>query len=93
MLHTLPDLVGNGSAQPLIASLSRTPVNWIQFTVPTANTAAVRVGDQNVSANRGASVPANGLQFSAVACPGLDLSQMYFFAASNDKLQVTYGVV
>ena len=97
MVHTLPDFTGNGTTQPL--AVTRMMANWIQFTVPlapngstTTNSAAVRVGDQFVSPTRGTQVTIFGMLFPATSdSASLDLSQIYFYAATGDKLQVTYG--
>src|SRR5690348_10761860 len=99
MVHSIADITGNGTAKALAST--RTVANWIQFTIPvtqatgvTTNTAAVRVGDKNVSATQGTVVPVFGMLFPPISDGQyLDLSQVYAFIATNDKLQVTYGVL
>lgn len=99
MVHTLPDISGTGVAVALAST--RTVANWIQFTIPvtqstgvTTNSAAVRVGDKNVSATRGTVVPVFGMMFPSIAeGQYLDLAQVYAFIANGDKLQITYGTL
>lgn len=99
MVHTLADIAGNNQAQKL--SSTRIQANWIQFTIPVTqstgvsmNASAVRVGDQNVSSSRGTSVPTTGMLFPPISeGQYLDLSLVYVFVATGDKVQITYGVL
>lgn len=99
MVHSLADFTGTGAAVALSATSVR--CNWIQFTIPitqstgvTTNASAVRVGDKTVSATRGTAVTTSGMLFPPISDGVyLDLSQVFAFIASNDKLQVTYGTL
>lgn len=103
MVHSLADITGTGVAVALAAGppSKNTKANWIQFTVPSnaagsagTNSAAVRVGDSLVSATRGTQVPLNGMMFPPISDGVyMDLTLIYAFIATNDKLQVTYGVL
>lgn len=104
MVHTIPDITGNGTAIALGTKLvagQPSKANWIQFTVPLAGNGAtgtnsnmVRAGEGKVSATQGAAVGLSGLLFPPISDGVyIDLNQINVFVASNDKVQVTYGTL
>lgn len=99
-LGTIADFAPGGTATKLASSGS---ARWVKVCVPAANSGIARVGDSNVSATQGASVAAAATQGCMTldpipAAPGgaptnvlYQLSTIYAFASSTDKVQVTYG--
>ena len=93
LIGTIADITGDASAHKVSAtSLGAT---WIQFDCPSGNSGtAIRIGDSNVSSSRGALCAAGKtVIFPVVNRPPYryDLSTIYYLAANNDKLTVTYG--
>lgn len=87
-LATLPDITGTGAAVPL--SGSHLYAHWIQITTPSTNSATVQWGDSNVSTSRGSIIAAGGGQFIPASGPVYDLSTIYVYIGSGDKVKVTY---
>lgn len=90
-IRTLDDITGDGSAHQL--ALSGTG-RWVQIIALSGNSAAVRIGDSNVSATRGAPVAAGGgllLPPSENVNLWYSLSGIYYYAANGDQLAVIYG--
>jgi len=88
-LATLPDITGTGVAVALTPGV-HTYARWIQFYCPTANTSNVYWGDSLVSATRGSACPAGFGQMAPPSELSYDLSTVYVFVASGDKVKVTY---
>lgn len=91
MIHNIADVTATGTAIPLKAS--RTPCNWVQIIAPTANAAAIRIGDSTTDATHGLSIPAGGgMLFPPISdCQYLDLAMIYLFGTAGDKVSVVYG--
>jgi len=87
-LATLPDITGTGAAVALASS--HTYAHWVQITAPAGNGAAVYWGDANVSTSRGSVIAAGGGQFLPASGPVYDLSTVYVYVATGDKVKVTY---
>lgn len=91
IVTTVADITGDGAAHALKANY--TAARWVQIVAPAANTAAVRFGDSNTSASRGIPIAAGGSMYlgeSQKSSP-YDLATLYYYAANNDKLTLTYG--
>ena len=95
---SMADITGDGAAHALQSSV--TTARWIQVIATTTNSAAVRLGDSNVSSTRGLPIAAGGgFMFPAVPVDQresttqhfYDLSKIYYFAAVGDKLSVAWG--
>lgn len=92
MVHNIADITPNGTATALASTHIK--ANWVIISSPTANGAAVRVGDSTTSATSGAVVEKG---FSITLLPigdalYLDLNLIYVFtAAGADKCGVLYG--
>jgi len=86
-LHSLPDIIGDGSPHPL--TTLPLMVKWVQFQTKGTNTAVVRIGGAEVSATVGYPVPAGSGQ---MVKGKLDLSQIVQYSASGDVLYVLYGL-
>ena len=92
----MPDITPGGSAAKVSASLPTgypTAAVWVNMT---ANGSTVRYGDANTSSSQGQVLP-TGVPF--LACPRgdneqrtYDLTKLYVFASSSDKVSITYGV-
>ncbi len=91
------DIAGDGSAHVLGTGVAR----WVQVNCAAANSAAVRLGDSNTSATRGAPMPAGG----GMMLPPIpsaptyqapdqyyDLSKIYYYAANGDKISLVWGM-
>ena len=93
---SLPDITGTGATVQLTAS--SITVRWVQLVTPTGNAAVVRWGDSNVSVSRGAIIAPGGGQFVPPIPPNqnapsqntVNLSTLYLYIASGDKVSVTY---
>lgn len=96
---TTADVTGDGAAHQIGVTGTAT---WVQFIALPSNTAsgAVRIGDANVSASRGAAIaPGAGFMLPPIAAEPrqsaedrlYDLSKLYYFAASGDKLSIVWG--
>lgn len=91
MVHQITDVTGTGSSLPL--SVSTLPVFWVQIIASSSNAAAVRVGDSQVSASKGLSLPAGSGQMFPPTNAGrwaYDLSKIYVLAQTGDKVSVAY---
>lgn len=95
---TIADISGDGSAHAIATSGSAT---WIQFVAPSANSAAVRIGDANITTSRGISIAAGGGMFLPAVTRGpfdnqnsdtkYSLPATYYLIQSGDKLSITYA--
>jgi hypothetical protein len=95
---TMADITGDNAAHKLQASGS---AKWVQFVAQSSNTGTARVGDSTCSATRGIPLAAStGFMFPPIpstpgqAVPGAqlyDLASIYYYAATGDKLSVTWG--
>lgn len=94
ILHTLADITGDGAAHALSAT-SPFYAKWVQIVTPNSNSASIRIGGVNTSSSRGLPIPSGwaGMLLPPVAeiSEFYDLSQIYYYAAANDKLYVLYG--
>ena len=100
-VHTIADFAPGGTATALATSGA---ARWILISVPAGNGAVVRIGDANVSATQGVAVAAITTAGSILLPPLpptkesnpadslYQLSQVFAYAASTDKVSVTYGV-
>lgn len=91
---TLADITGDAAAHQL--SSTAIDAKWVIIIALTANGAAVRIGDANTSVSRGAAVAAGGGLTLPLLTPmqprnAYDLSKIYYYAASGDKISVLYG--
>jgi hypothetical protein len=95
---TLADITGTSAAKQLTAT--STSARWVMVVALRANGATVRIGDSLVSASRGAEVAPGGGYFmppmpvdprGSANESAYDLSRVYFYGASPDKVSVTYG--
>jgi len=83
-IATLPDLTGNSAAQQLI--VASTQCLGVVVRALVGNTGNVRVGDSSVSASRGAELaPGDSIPIDID-----DVSKVYFYGVSPDKVSVTY---
>lgn len=95
---TIADISGTGTATAIAASGSAT---WIQFVAPAANSAAVRIGDANITTSRGTPIAAGGGFFLPPVTRGpfdnqnsdtkYSLPVTYYLIQSGDKLSITYA--
>jgi hypothetical protein len=94
--YTLPDITPAGSKVELgtAATAAGAPIRavWINMT---ASGTTIRVGDTNVSGTRGQALP-TGLPFNthprgANDQTPYDLSNVFVFGSSSDKVSITYG--
>lgn len=98
-LATIPDITGTGA---LVAITPGTPTyaRGIQITCPSTNSANVYWGDTNTSATRGSMIAPGGGQYIPSPTPRssqpspngavFDLSTVYLFIGSGDKVKITY---
>jgi hypothetical protein len=93
---TIADGTGNGTASA-VGTAGQT-AHWIQFTAASTNTSTIRVGDANISASRGtilgSGVSASNLNYVMPVDgvnPDYQLSQVFWLAATGDKISITYG--
>lgn len=94
---TVADLTGDAASHQLATSGQ---ARWVQFVALAANGAAIRIGDSNVSATRGTAVAAGGgFMLPPVSNDNREstqdhfynLSSIYYYAGSGDKITVTYA--
>lgn len=85
---TIADITGTGAAVAVAGSGS---ARWCQLQAPSTNTADVRWGDSNVSSSRGAGIAAGGGQMTPYQAQLYNLSSLYVFVASGDKVRITCG--
>ncbi len=67
---------------------------WVQMVAPSGNSAVIRWGDSNTATSRGAIIaPGGGQLLPAVAgrIQGYDLTKIYYYCTSSDKLEVVYS--
>jgi hypothetical protein len=91
---SLPDITGASAA----AQFSTVPLraSWVQVVCPSGNAANVRIGGPEVSATRGLPLPP-GWSGQLMPVQGADkfnnydLSTIYYYATTGDKLYVLYG--
>lgn len=88
-LGTIADITGSGVAVALTPGV-HVYAHWIQIVCPSGNSAVVRWGDSNVSSTRGAQCAAGGGQFLPASGPVYDLSAIYVYIGSGDKVSVSY---
>lgn len=93
-IGSLADITGDAAAHQL--SSTAIDAKWVIIIALSANGAVVRVGDTNTSASRGAAVAAGGGLTLPLLTPmqprnAYDLSKIYYYAASGDKISVIYG--
>lgn len=93
-LHTLPDIVGTGVKQRLVAT-SGLRARWIALNVDTSSFDAT-VGDVNVAAAQGIDIPQNAPiilpENGADPTDTYDLFNVWVFVAIGATLSITYGV-
>lgn len=85
--QTIADITGTGATVQLLAA--STNAQWVQFGALPTNTANVRWGDSNTAISRGMFIAPGGGQF--LSKTNTDLSQVYVFIGSGDKVSVTWG--
>ncbi len=91
-INSLADITGNATSHPF-ASVS-TPALWVQVVAPAANAAAVRLAGSAVSSTQGAVIAPGGsflLPMSQRSGLYYDLSTLYYYAASGDKVSIIWG--
>lgn len=98
-VHTIADITGDGATHQLFSGGGS--CRWVQVVAPSTNSAAVRIGDSAISATQGLTVAAgNGQMLPPLtvdpreSIAGLhlyDMSQLYYRAASGDKLSVIWA--
>lgn len=94
-VHTIVDITPGGAATALSA-VKGTLATWVALSAAKGNAGAIRFGDSNVSATRGAALAAGATApFLLPRCDfnqgQYDLSQIYVFGTSTDSVSVTYG--
>lgn len=87
-LSTLPDITGSGATVQI--TTQHRIARWVQVSTPTSNTAAIRVGDSAVSATQGTLVAPGFGQFFPFTGQPMDISEIYVYAASGDKVAITW---
>lgn len=92
VLGTIADITPNSTATPLSSNTNPILATWI---IAVANGTSIRIGDASVGAARGVVCP-SGIP---VTIPrgdfdqqGYDLSKVYVYGTSSDKVSITYGV-
>lgn len=90
--YTIADITGDNAKHQLSATPGQR-ARWVCFS---ALGGPMRVGDTNVAAARGASVPQNQTviwpEDGADATSGFDLSMVYLYVPSGTTATITYGV-
>lgn len=90
------DITGDAAAHAVGTGLAR----WVQVDAVTGNSADVRVGGSNTSSTIGKRIAAGGSQFFPPIAPNgyestsdnsYDLSSMFYYAATNDKVTITWA--
>lgn len=87
-LATIPDVTMTGSN--VAVSGSSILARAVQFVCPSGNSAAIRIGDTNISGSRGAVCAAGGGQYWPEDGTVMDLATIYARGTSSDTLTVTY---
>jgi hypothetical protein len=91
------DITGDAATHQLATSGQ---ARWVLFIAQSGNAAVVRIGDSQVSISRGAPISAGaGLLFPALGVDQreasaehlYDLSAIYYYAATGDKLSVLWA--
>lgn len=94
---SIPDITGDAATHQLQSSGF---AKWVLIIPLAANSAKVRIGDSATSATRGAEVAPGGGLFmppfpidtrQSVQQHRYDLSAIYYFAATGDKISVIWG--
>jgi hypothetical protein len=96
-LKPVTDLTGDSSRHQLQTSGT---AKWVLFIATSTNAAVVRIGDVNTSATRGATVAAGGGLMLPPIPPSTtlaakdqqyDLTAIYYYATTGDKISVVWG--
>lgn len=96
-ISSVADVTGTGVAVQMVSAGG--PARWIQLIALAANSAAVRCGDSNVSATRGAAIAAGGgmmlppipISGDVSKQPQYNLAKLYCYIANNDKVSVLWA--
>ena len=91
MVHNIAAVVPAGAPTALAAK--RTPANWLLFTAPTGNAAAIRIGDLTTDATHGLILPAGAtILFPPISDDlYLDLALIYVYGTTTDSITALYG--
>lgn len=92
IVQTLEDLIGDGSAHQITATL--TQGKFVSIRAGASNSGVVRFGDSTISNSRGGTLAAGQwYDFPPIAeiAERYSLNQIYYLAALNDTVQVVFG--
>ncbi len=92
-IYSLPDITLAGFDTPTPLSVTSQPCIWFQASVITASAADLRIGDNLISATRGAPMP--GGQFAppiSEIANMYDLANEYVVGTIGDTVAVIYGI-
>lgn len=96
-VQTFPDITGTAATVQVATSGS---AKWVQLITPSGNSAVARWGDSSTTSSRGGLLPAGSGQFfppipatNGGATQGqlYDLSKLYVYVGSGDKVTVVVG--
>lgn len=85
---TLPDITGTGAAVRLASSGQ---ARWCQLQAPNTNAVDVRWGDANTGSAQGSGIAPGAGQMTPYQAQLYQLSSLYVWVGSSDKLRVTCG--
>ena len=98
-LQSVSDIAGDGAAHALRPA--GTLARWVLIVADPANASAVRIGGSAVSATNGTRMAAGAGLFMPPIAPDArqavdsntlyDMSTMYYFVASGDKISLIWG--
>lgn len=94
-ITTLADVTGASTTVQVISTGS---ARWVLFIAPSTNSAAIRIGDSNTGASRGAVMAAGGGLFYPPIPPEspstlhlYNLANIYHYVTTGDKVSISWG--
>jgi len=88
-MYSIPDITGTGATVALTPGV-HTLARWVDVSALSTNASLVRFGDATVNVNQGTPIYPGGNNHLQPGGPQYDLSQIYVFIASGDKVAVTW---